>query len=178
MRYLAHAVALRVAFRAAWYLWMSLYRNRRTYSSVGHTLDYSVNACLQQLYCSRKHPKYPLGGAEARARACVCVNVLLPDCGPSGADGDTMQAVQPSRVHVWSYESVIWACSCQVALCCRECCKPVLNVTRATVQLVWAAMSKLSALPSEGGSLLACSMYCNSPPQHLKTQWLLSVAPA
>jgi len=90
--------------------------------------------------------KYSLGGLQAPARACVCVCVFVSVCGcgcllllnggPSDVDGYTMQAVQPSRLLVWSYVSVICACGCRVAHSCRECCKPVLNVTRATVQLI------------------------------------------
>jgi hypothetical protein len=110
-------------------------------------LSYSNFTAAGTWYVHRKDPKHSMGCLQARARLCVCacvcvsicvsVSLLLPNGGPSGADGDTMQVVQPSRVLVWSYVSVICACGCRVAPCCRECCKPVLNVTRATVQLVY-----------------------------------------
>jgi hypothetical protein len=95
--------------------------------------------------------------AHWRARTrCVCFCLFLPDDGQSVADADTMQAVQPSRVLVWS--------CCQVALCSRECCKPVLKVTRAIQLLLWATARTLLALLSERASFPVCSMNSTSPP--------------
>ena len=134
----------------------SLTRHRCMRSLAGHTIDNSAHAYLQQLCRLRMGPQVLTGRP---ASVCVCVYSFssLSWLAAARLVLRHLQAVQPSRVLVRSYVSavsVVCACGCRVALCRRECRKPVLNVAQGTVQLVWSTVKMPAALISERGSVI------------------------